>query len=151
MVLPSKPLHPVGEAMVPEKQPLSAAIEVETFAGKVHVEWDPTAAVTPIGQLPFFIEFLKLGHRFYPWVEACPLHYVSNNAPRKIDVLGSLFLSVLSGHNRYVHLMALRGDSVNTKLLGMTKVISDDSAIRALKRMDETAAVQWLQRHLQSC
>ena len=33
----------------------------------------------------------------------------------------------------------------------MSKVISDDSAIRALKRMDETAAVQWLQGHLQSC
>ena len=46
---------------------------------------------------------------------------------------------------------ALRGDSVNTKLLGMSKVISDDSAIRALKRMDETAAIQWLQHRLQSC
>jgi hypothetical protein len=141
----------VGEAIVPQKRPLSTAIEVETFAGKLHVEWDPTAAVTPIGQLPFFIEFLKLGHRFTPWVEECPLRYFSNNAPQKIDVLGSLFLSVLSGHNRYVHITALRGDSVNTKLLGMSKVISDDSAIRALKRMDETAAIQWLQRHLQSC
>lgn len=151
MVLPPKSPHPVGEAIVPQKRPLSTAIEVETFAGKVHVEWDPTAAVTPIGQLPFFIEFLKLGHRFTPWVEECPLRYFSNNAPQKIDVLGSLFLSVLSGHNRYVHITALRGDSVNTKLLGMSKVISDDSAIRALKRMDETAAIQWLQRHLQSC
>jgi len=151
MVLPPKVIHPMGEIDRPEKQPLSTAIEVETFAGKVHVEWDPTAAVTPIGQLPFFIEFLKLGHRFHPWVEECPLHYLSNNAPQKIDVLGSLFLSILSGHNRYVHLMALRGDTVNTKLLGMNKVISDDSAIRALKRMDESEAVEWLQRHLQSC
>jgi len=151
MVLPPNAVHPEGEADFAEKQPLSTAIEVETFAGKVHVEWDPTAAVTPIGQLPFFIEFLKLGHRFNPWVEDCPLHYVSNNAPRKIDVLGSLFLSILSGHNRYAHMTALRGDSVNTKLLGMSKVISDDSAIRALKRMDETAAIHWLQDHLQSC
>ncbi|MDX1410503.1 MAG: hypothetical protein R3330_20275, partial [Saprospiraceae bacterium] len=94
---------------------------------------------------------MKLGHRFEPWVEDCPLHYLSNNAPKKIDVLGSLLLSILSGHNRYAHITALRGDSVNTKLLGMGKVVSDDSAIRALKRMDETAAVQWLQRHLQSC
>jgi hypothetical protein len=94
MVLAPKSLHPVGEAIVPEKRPLRAAIEVETFAGKVHVEWDPTAAVTAIGQLPFFIEFLKLGHRFTPWVEECPLHYVRNHAPQKIDVLGSLFLSV---------------------------------------------------------
>ena len=151
MVLPPKVIHPTSEIDISETQPLSTAIEVETFAGKVHVEWDPTAAVTPIGQLPFFIEFLKLGHRFHPWVEECPLHYLSNNAPLKIDVLGSLFLSILSGHNRYAHMTALRGDNVNTKLLGMNKVISDDSAIRALKRMDESAAIQWLQRHLQSC
>ena len=151
MMLPPNAAHPEGEGEFAEKQRLSTAIEVETFAGKVHVEWDPTAAVTPIGQLPFFIEFLKLGHRFLPWVEDCPLHYVSNNAPRKIDVLGSLFLSILSGHNRYAHMTALRGDSVNTKLLGMSKVISDDSAIRALKRMDESAAIHWLQDHLQSC
>jgi hypothetical protein len=136
---------------MPQKQALSKAIEVETYAGKIHVEWDPTAAVTPIGQLAFFIEFLKLGHRFGQWVDDCPLHYASNNAPQKIDVLGSLFLSILSGHNRYTHVTALRGDTVNTKLLGMDKVVSDDSAIRALKRMDEAAAVTWLQSHLQSC
>lgn len=151
MVLRPKPVHPQGEGKPAQKTPLSRAIEVETFAGKVHVEWDPTAAVTPIGQLPFFIEFLKLGHRFKPWVEDCPLTYVSNNAPKKVDVLGSLFLSILSGHNRYAHMTALRGDSVNTRLLGMNKVISDDSAVRALKRMEETAAVDWLQTHLHSC
>ena len=151
MVLPPKPLHPLGEADTSRKKPLATAVEVETFAGKVHVEWDPTAAVTPIGQLAFFIEFLKLGNRFEPWVEECPLHYSSNNAPKKIDVLGSLFLSILSGHNRYAHMTALRGDSVNVKLLGMNKVISDDSAIRALKRMGEAEAIAWLQAHLYSC
>ena len=103
------------------------------------------------GQLSFFIEFLKLGHRFKPWVEDCPLSYKSNNAPQKIDVLGSLFLSVLSGHNRYSHMTALRGDTVNTQLLGMNKVISDCSAIRALKKMDEKSAISWLQTHLSSC
>jgi len=45
---------------------------------------------------------------------------------------------------------ALRGDTVNTQLLGIHKIISDDSAIRALKRMDEANAIQWLQEHLQS-
>ena len=33
----------------------------------------------------------------------------------------------------------------------MNKFISDDSAVRALKRMEETTAVEWCQRHLQSC
>ena len=73
MVLPPESLHPMSEVQMPSKNPLSEAIEVETFAGKVHVEWNPSAAVTPLGQLPFFIEFLKLGHRFTPWVEQCPL------------------------------------------------------------------------------
>ena len=150
MVLSKNFPHPNGEAITSAKTALSQAIEVETFTGKVHVEWDPTAAVTPIGQLPFFIEFLKLGNRFKPWVNECPLHYTSNNAPKKIDIVGSLFLSILSGHNRYTHMTALRGDTVNTELLGLNKIVSDDSAIRALKRMDETKAIQWLQKHLQS-
>lgn len=151
MLLPPPEGHPLGEVKMPEKTALSQAIEVETYAGKVHVEWDPTAAVTPIGQLAFFIEFLKLGHRFDRWIEDCPLSYKSNNAPKKIDVMGSLFLSILSGHKRYTHLTALRGDTVNTKLLGMNKVVSDDSSIRALKRMDEAEAIAWMQNHLQSC
>jgi len=75
MALPPRAIHPGGKTDFAEKWPLSSAIEVETFAGKVHVEWDPTAAVTPVGQLPFFIEFLKLGHRLNQWVEECPLHY----------------------------------------------------------------------------
>ena len=45
---------------------LSDQIEVDTFDGKLFVGWDPHAAVTPLGQLPFFIEFLKLGSRFKP-------------------------------------------------------------------------------------
>ena len=51
MVLLPQPLHPMGESLMAVEGPLLKAIEVETFAGKVHVEWDPTAAVTPIGQL----------------------------------------------------------------------------------------------------
>jgi hypothetical protein len=40
-----------GEDVLPE------AVEVETYAGKLHIEWDPDAAVTPIGQLPFLFSF----------------------------------------------------------------------------------------------
>ena len=49
--------------------------------------------------------------------------------------MGSLFLSMLSGHNRYAHMTALLSDGVNSKLLGMSKVVSDDSARRALKKL----------------
>ena len=68
MVLPPKPAHPTGEHPLATFNPLAEIVEVETYAGKVHIEWDPDAAVTPLGQLPFFIQFLKLGGRFDPWV-----------------------------------------------------------------------------------
>ena len=150
MVVPQSSDHPMGEAVLPPKNKLLEAIEVDTYDGKVHIEWDPSAKVTPLGQLPFFIQFLKLGGRFDPWVADCPLIYHSNNAPEKVDVLGSLFLSILSGHNRYAHITTLKSDQVNSKLLGMNKVVSDDSARRALKKIDEDEGVRWLQNHLQS-
>lgn len=151
MVLPPKNFHPAGESNLPAKIEKTELWEVDTFDGKLHVEWDPNASVTPIGQLPFFIQYLKLGHRFLPWVEDCPLTYYSNNAPGKIDVLGSLLLSVLSGHTRYAHITTLACDQVNPPLLGMNKVVSDDSARRALLKMEEQSGVEWLQNHLQSC
>lgn len=143
--------HPHGEQKHTQDRSIDDQAEVDTFDGKVFIEWDPDAAVTPQGQLPFFIEFLKLGHRFEPWIEDCPLYYKSNNAPKKIDVLGSIFLSILSGHNRFSHVTALQCDSVNSKLLGMNKVVSDDSARRALKKIDEDKGVEWLKLHLQKC
>jgi len=45
------------------------------------LEWDNSAAVTPLGQLPFFIEYLKQGGLFEGWVADCPLYYASSNAP----------------------------------------------------------------------
>jgi hypothetical protein len=140
-----------NQLVTSSEKELTCPLEVDTFDGKVHVEWDPSAAVTPIGQLPFFIQYLKLGNRFEPWVEDCPLTYTSNNAPTKRDVLGSLLLSILSGHTRYSHMTTLMNDSVNSRLLGMNKVVSDDSARRALKRIEEHKGIDWLQKHLHEC
>lgn len=151
MVLPPKVPHPEGEQEILLKKREAPALVAETFAGKIHIEWDPQAQVTPLGQLPFFIQFLKVGCLFEPWVDECPLTYSSNNAPKKVNVLGSYLLSILSGHTRYRHLTGLMGDSVNAKLLGMTKVVSEDSARRALKRIDESDGIDWLQEHLYRC
>jgi hypothetical protein len=148
MTLPPACIHPEGEAHTLSNEVVSAPMEVDTFAGKLHIEWDPDASVTPMGQLPFFIEFLKLGHRLMPWVEDCPLAYLSNNAPKKLEVLGSLLLSFLSGHRRYAHISTLLGDTVNPTLLGMGKIVSDDSARRGLKKIPEGEGIAWLQRHL---
>ncbi len=53
MILPPKPNHPKDEMPAPAKNHLLEAIQVETYAGKIHIEWDQEAAVTPMGQLPF--------------------------------------------------------------------------------------------------
>src|SRR5215470_16445533 len=110
-------VHPAGEQ--PEVEEWSTV--ADTFAGRVHIEWDTAAPVTPLGQLPFFIEYLKQGGLFDGWVADCPLFFISPNAPRKRDILGTLLLSVLAGHRRYAHVTALRCDAVNPPLLGMKK------------------------------
>jgi hypothetical protein len=126
-------------------------VAVDTFGGRVHVEWDPAAPVTPLGQLPFFIEYLRLGGLFEPWVADCPLAYTSPNAPKVRDVLGTVLLAVLAGHRRYAHITGLRADGVNPGLLGMGKVVSEDAVRRALARIDEAAGLAWLERHLDDC
>ncbi len=123
----------------------------DTFAGRVHVEWDAAAPVTPFGQLPFFIDYLKQAGLFDSWVADCPLEFSSPNAPRKRDLLGTVLLSVLAGHRRYAHVTALRCDPVNTPLLGMRKVVSEDSVRRGLEKIDEAAGLAWLQNHLDYC
>ena len=75
MILPPKPIHPKGEQTELSQQGQPTSIDVDTFEGKIQVEWEPGASVTPMGQLAFFIQFLKTGHRFEPWVEDCPLVY----------------------------------------------------------------------------
>jgi hypothetical protein len=114
----------------------------------MHVEWDPQAAVMPMGQLPFFIEFLKVSGLFEKFVETCPLKYTSPNAPSGRDVLGTLVMSFLAGHNRYAHISSIRFDGVNPGLLGMDKVVSDDAARRDLSAIDEEAGVALLDSQL---
>ena len=94
----------MGEAprkAVVESQQSSA---LDTFGGRIPVEWDHAAAVTPLGQLPFFIEFLKVSGLFKAWVADCPSAYHSNHASDKRAVLATLLLSILAGHHRYAHI-----------------------------------------------
>ena len=46
-----------GEDTLPANVAVSNAISADTFGGRIHIEWDPDAEVTPIGQLPFFIQY----------------------------------------------------------------------------------------------
>jgi hypothetical protein len=109
-----------------EPSRLEEALGLETAGGRVQLRWDEQSAVTPFGQMPFFIEFLSLTGLLEDWIESCPLSYTSPNAPDKRDVLGTWLLSILAGHKRYAHVTTIRSDGVNPKLLGMSKVISPD-------------------------
>lgn len=141
--------HPLGDSQSKAWIPLADSVTVDTFGGRIHVEWNPQAAVTPLGQLPFFIDYLHVSGLFDERVSRCPLQWTSPNAPTKTDVLGTVLLSVLSDHQRYAHINALRGDGVNPGLLGMSKVVSEDSVRRSFSKVPEEEVIPWLQGSLQ--
>ncbi len=144
-----KSAHPKGERKSATEIAKSDLIPVDTFGGKVQVRWDKNASLTPMGQLSFFIEYLKTSGLFNRWVTRCPIIYASGNAPRVRDVLGTIMLSILSGHKRYSHITNIRCDTVNPPLLGMTKVVSEDAVRRALLfNLEETACFNWLSESL---
>src|SRR5260370_42615145 len=122
--------HRSGEPSAVAGQGPPRGVLVDSFTGPVHVEWDREAAFTPLGQLPFFIDFLKTAGLFDAFVADCPLHYTSPNAPKKRDVLGTAMLAMLAGHKRYAHIAALRGDEVLPELLGMSRIVSEDAVRR---------------------
>ena len=92
--------------------------------------------MTPLGQLVFFAQFLHAGGRWEDFCQEAPFGFTSPNAPTHADVLGSLLLSILCGHTRYAHVNALRFDTVTPPMLGMGKVVSEDSARRNLKKLE---------------
>ena len=75
-----KVVHPLGEEKTRVESGESASVFVDTYGGRVQVQWDRAAAVTPLGQLPFFIDFLKTAELFNPWVEECPVVYPKNGS-----------------------------------------------------------------------
>jgi hypothetical protein len=141
------PPHPEGEAMPAVsalgQEVMLPLLAVDTLGRRFHVEWDPLAPVTPLGQLVFFSQFLAASGLYSQWVSGCPLRYRSPNAPLVGDVLGTSVLAILSGACRYAHVAALRGDQVNPPGLGMDQVVSEDSLRRAFQREDPVALAQW--------
>jgi hypothetical protein len=120
------------------------AMTVQTLGGRMRVRWDDSGCATPHGQLVFFAEFLGTAGLFERWVQGCPLRYVSPNAPAARDVLGTLMLGILAGGRRYAHISAVRGDAVAAQVLGMSKVVSEDSVRRALVAVSDVEAERWM-------
>lgn len=119
-------------------QPQVSAVQdlrVATPGGRFQVRWDEGGSATALGQLAFFAEFLEVSGVFARWVDGCPMAYTSPNAPAVIDVLGTWLLSILDGQRRYAHVTGLRGDQVAPQILGMNKIVSDESLRRALAHL----------------
>ncbi len=140
--------HPFGDRAEVEQAHSNEPVALDSFSGQVHVRWSPDEAVTPLGQLPFFIDYLKQADLFDPFVADCPLRFSSPNAPKVRDVLGTMVLSIVTGGRRYAHVNALRHDGINPAFLGLSKICSDDSVRRALATLDQREADIWLKHHL---
>ncbi len=69
MVLPPKVIHPEGDQVTVFSKRKNSVLVADTFDGKIHIDWEPRAQVTSLGQLPFFIQFLKMGNLFQRWVD----------------------------------------------------------------------------------
>ena len=122
--------------------------KITTSGGIIHCQWDEEAPITMHGHLPYFSEFLYGGGLFERLEENCPLEYKSNNAPEVGDIIGTMLLSILSGHTRYRHAGGLYGDTVSAEILGIRKLVSYDSLRRAFKNVDKQAVTKWLQDEL---
>jgi hypothetical protein len=144
----SQNIHPEGEVVLDQ---VGASWPVDTPGGRYYAELDNEAPVTREGQLIFFAQFLHAGGRWEQFVRNSPLRYEGNRGSRVVDVLGTAALSILCGHWRYAHINAVRGDTLNPGLLGMSRTVSEDVVRRAMKRMDESSAKAWLSDELRAC
>jgi len=115
--------------------------------GTYEVAWDTAAAVTPMGSLVYFAQYLNAGGLLDGLVSDCPLEYRSGNAPGKRAVIGTTLLAILNGQTRYAHINALRQDRVSAEVLNVAKIVSEDSVRRAFQKGPEAAWDTWLRRH----
>lgn len=136
--------HPVGEQVL-EAVKGGHRWPVDTPGGRFFAQWEAESPVTREGQLIFFFQFLQVGARWEEFLRHCPLFYSGNRGSGARNVMGTLLLSVLCGHWRYVHINSVRGDQLNPTLLGMDGTVSEDAVRAALKRMDEATSLSWLQ------
>jgi hypothetical protein len=125
----------VGSALAEVSASAQEEMRLVTPGGRYQVRWDDGGSATALGQLAFFAEFLEVSGLFERWVANCPMAYTSPNAPATRDVLGTWLLSILDGQWRYAHIAGLRGDSVAPGILGMNRILSDESLRRGLKHL----------------
>ena len=101
----------------------SSRIPVDTFAGRIHVEWDPNAEVTPFGQLPFFIEFLKASGLFESFVSNCPLRYPDAKSRKQMGYDMLVTVPDYEYRHRQRVFLSAKGEHIFKKLDRYFKVV----------------------------
>lgn len=136
-------VHPDGESQR-EVDGGAKSWPLDTPGGRFYAEWDTEAPVTREGQLMFFFQFLHAGGRWKEFLKNCPLSYTGNRGSGAAKVMGTVLLSVLSGHWRCAHINGVRGDGINPGLLGIGGTVSEDAVRLAMGRIEEKAGLDWL-------
>jgi hypothetical protein len=142
--------NPAGEPKTSPEIPVGSW-PLDTPGGRFYAEWDDQAPVTREGQLVFFFQFLQAGGRWEEFLRKCPLHYTGNRGSGADHIMGTVLLSVLSGHWRYAHINGVRGDGVNPGLLGLRGTVSEDAVRNAMYRIEENAGLDWLSTQILGC
>src|SRR5258708_27911259 len=97
----------VGERPSVDQWVHRGGVQIDTYAGRVQVEWDSEGASAALGHVAFFVEYLKTAGLFDAWVSDCPLAYRSPHSPAKRDVLRTVLLSILAWPSRYARVTAV--------------------------------------------
>ena len=82
------------------------SVVADTYGGRVHVEWDPSAAVTPWVSCRSLRSSWKQSGLFDAWGVGQPAALCQTERPKKRDVLGTALLGAW-GCWRYAHLTVL--------------------------------------------
>jgi hypothetical protein len=122
------------------------SFSVETPGDRIQIRWDCEARAIANAQRSFLAEFLGTTGAYDAWLNSCPLSCCncSGDDQHKQDLLGNCFLPILVGHHRYFHITALRSDGASPRILGMSKIASENVLRRALARMSATESRGWL-------
>ena len=140
-------VHPAGESQKVDDGG-AKSWPLDTPGGRFYAEWDTEVPVTREGQLIFFFQFLHAGGRWKEFLSNCPLTYTGNRGSGAAKVMGTVLLSVLSGHWRYAHINGVRGDGINPGLLGIGGTVSEDAVRLAMGRIEEKQGLDWLSEQI---
>ena len=124
-----------------------AQVDIPAYGGRMDVRWDPGTKATASGGLAYLAVFLKTTGFLDSLCSDFPIDHRSNNSSSRREIVCTVVLAILYGKNRYVQINALRNDAAAMELLGVKRIVSEDTVRRALRDADADELDGWLSRH----